>query len=263
MYRISVWMIAAVVTVLASSAAMAAWTEVDTFQSFSVGQTINGVNGWQVVDFAGSNSGLNNAISSDPADGANKVLDVHGDADAENNDKAAAIADGNTGTLFFRFYVPTGNTPDLSIGVSGEAVPDNGSDLGPTFRINDTSAQVYDSAFQTVGTLARDTWYSVWVVVANNSGGDFFQAYIQGGEFTTQTKLYYGVDDDTFAFRNNPTGDFLMLDIRANGSHNGDSTLFDDIYIDATAENLTAVPEPASLALLACGGVATMLRRRR
>jgi hypothetical protein len=256
----------------------AAFASLDDFQSFSVGQGINGVNGWAVkpqTPSATVTGDRENLVASDPTSPANRVLDVKvtsTTASPENNIKAASVAEGNVGTLFFRFYVPQGATPDLSIGLSGIVEPREGTDIASTFRINGAGLEAYDgSAFKSIGSVSTDTWYNVWMVVNNPAGSssDKFEVYIEGGAYATQTKLAAAGPDDEFAFRPRATAptnpaDLVSFVIRANNAHvSDDSTLFDDIYIDSSSANLVnPIPEPTSLALLAMGGAALVRRRR-
>lgn len=238
----------------ASATGHAAFVEIDDFEALGSG-TINGVNGWTV-----SGGGGNNAVVADPADAGNLVLAVSGAS--ENNIKAAVVADGNTGTLFFRFRTLSQTTPDISIGLSPLIAPVNGTDISSTLRINGSSLQVYDGAFQTVGSIATGTWYSVWMVVNNNVAGDkSFEVFVQGGAYASQSQLSYS-GDSSFAFRLDPAGAFNAFDARSNTAHST-TVYFDDIYLDASSRNLATVPEPASMGLLGAASLMMLKRRRR
>ena len=85
-----------------------------------------------------------------------------------------------------------------------------------------------------------------------------FQLSVQGGDFLTPTQLTWNTGDDTFAFRNGSASEISHLYITAFSSTNN---VNDGIRV----ENITVIPEPSSLLLLASalGACALIFRRRR
>jgi hypothetical protein len=99
-----------------------------------------------------------------------------------------------------------------------------------------------------------------------------------GGEWYTLTATstpFTNPGDDTFSFDASITrvsdgtelGGLTGSFANANAALAGDSTVYGGVRIDAPADidafdNLTVIPEPASLAMLGLGGI-MLLRRRR
>ncbi|QNN20893.1 hypothetical protein HED60_00945 [Planctomycetales bacterium ZRK34] len=274
MHRLTINLIAAGFMLLQAGGVRAAFVQVDDFEppTYAADDLLNGVNGWTVTPG-------DQRIVTDPADATNLTLRVI-NANKDTYKAVPGIAPGDTGTLFFRFYVPddASGDNDIGIGLTGEDAPNNGSLLRTYFRLNGESGRidVHDNgSFEQVASLTAGAWYNVWLVVNNEGTGDdvdninngAWSAYIQGGAFATQTQLTHSGSDGVFDFRDN--GDEITLDrfyMRSNSNNGeGDYALVDDIYIDSTASNLAnplAVPAPmalpAGLALLA-----TMTTRRR
>ncbi len=252
------WVLAAVSLMLAGVAAQAGI--IDDFQGFAVSDGIHGVNGWSVYNQNGVV--LNNSIIADPTDGSNRALNVYNTLSTlgENNYKTATIPGGEALSLRFRFYVPSGNAPDLSVGMSQSAAPREGLDIHAGVRIDDVSGTVGlyawdNSTADLLASVSRDTWYTVQMDVNNNVGGTVnnFQVSIQGGAYATLTQLNNGGQTE-FAFRGATIGnDFVTVDIRGNNSQYQQNTYFDDVAL---------IPEPASIALLAVGALLLRLRRK-
>jgi len=106
------------------------------------------------------------------------------------------------------------------------------------------------NVYQTIDLFSADTMYSIWMVVDYSL--DFWECYIQGGQWTEQTRL--DTDDMTgiWLFRTNPAPEgtvqwFQVSLSRGNSSPTGgekgiDPTYFDNVAIDTTGQNLTKPP---------------------
>jgi len=235
---------------LSAAPARAVFVEIDDFEDgFGAPPVtdIDGLNGWT--------ADTPKPLVADPADLANTVLnnDQRTQLDPiEQTFKAAVIAPGSLATAFFRFRIPDqpGNDPDLTIGGSMIGSPDQVA----VVRLDGTVLKTNDGgAWEDLGTLSKDTWYSAWMVI--DSAQDEMEVYIEGGAFLNQTQLgepFESVDPIDFRNADGAAGisRFFMAGNLAH-SDSGDSVLIDDIFLDTSGENLAnPVPEPATLALL-------------
>ena len=224
---------------VAASTAFAQFATIDDFQGLALDDNINGQNGWTAIG--------TQLVKPDPVGGGNQVLRVYDDV--KSIYKAATVSDPDTGTLFFRFRVPSGETPDVCVSLSDPAGISGTYPGTTTFRVATSSLMVYDGGWKTVstGSWSPDTWYSVWLVAGTAS--DTWQAYLKGGSggYQTLTQVKHSTSDNTFAFRSG-TGavDLAYAFIRTNSGHAGNQIFVDDLSLDATAQNL-AVPDPTDL----------------
>lgn len=251
----------------------AVFVEVDDFEDGFVTTTdVAGQNGWTKLG-----SGGVSPLITDPTDAGNSAVRFIGGTsgnDKKNLYKAArsGIADEAMGALFLRFYIEDTNS-DHTFGLTANDPPATGQtvELATTIRIDDTTLEVHDGSngsgsgggFKNLATgLSGDTWYNLWVLVDNDA--DTFQVYIEGGAFTTQTKLDDS-GDDTFNFRYGGGANALQNVVLSHNSNgNNDPILFDDIYVDTTTKSLNnPIPEPGSLALLGLGTLCMLGRSRR
>lgn len=216
---------------------------VDDFeQDYAGTNNINGQSGWTV------NGGVNQVTVFDPTLGGstfvnNRVLKVSEDAQDLFHD--ATIADGLTGYLQFDVYNPDddgsgpgSNSPDLNIGLTTQALPNEAADMGPMVRIVGTQLQAYDGGFKTLlaTSFAEDTWYTIRLAIDNLN--DTYQVYIKGGSFSNFT-LLNASGDDTFAFRSGAgANDLVNFYVRTNGGHDADIAYLDDVFV--------FVPTPAA-----------------
>ena len=156
------------------------WTRIDHFEGYGPGDNINGQNGW-------SASGTQ-TVEADPGAFGNQALKVSGSS--RDIYTGATIADGGTGTLFFRFYVPSGtDVVDFGVGTTSNSPPTSGSQIADYLRIQESTSSPYlrvevydDNAWKTVGSFLTDTWYNVWNVIDNET--NTWQARIEGPGFT-------------------------------------------------------------------------------
>ncbi|MCC5841282.1 MAG: DUF2341 domain-containing protein [Opitutales bacterium] len=217
----------------------APWVLQSNFDELNPGP-LRGQDGW-----SGNNDNAAQVIQ-DPQDAADQVFRF---APGNNNNIArnlsTPIQPGEVATLFFRFYVPSGmarinqqirmpgNTP---IRLKWDSDPSE-----PVFWLygEDMSAASQQQIDQ---PIARNTWYSLWMVIDNANG--HYRLYLQGGDFNDQTFVTVanmGTDPNTHPFQ---TG--LIDALYFIGWNNG-PMLYDDFYLAHGAENLsnpTAITPP-------------------
>lgn len=197
---------------------------IDDFETFDVGDNINGVNGWTT---APGNQTITNALG----DAYDRMLQISGPN--ENIYKTVNVPDNSIGELFFRFHVVSG-TPDLGICLTANAAPSSGTQGSSVLRIVGGSLQAYDGGWKTLTGYASGKTYKVKQIIDTKT--DTWQVQIKGGLFSDWT-LLNAAGDDTFAFRDGVgANDLVNFYIRTNGSHNGD-TLIDDVMV-------SSVPHP-------------------
>lgn len=226
---------------------------------------------WALVDdMEGANNWTNiqgtTGLATDPTNAGNKAYQLVGDAVGGSRGQAwhamPTIADGSTGTVFFRVYTEdvAGNF-DFVVGSSDVATPGAGfGDFDGYGRLADGFVDVRNTpSFSQVGPASAATWYNVWMVQNNTTAGT-----------DDTTDLYYNTSGDasgggsTFfiggVFRNEATA---LVSLLARNNENGGNAYIDDIYIDTSGQNLiNPVPEPGT-ALLGGLGALCLLRRRR
>ena len=264
--------------ILIASSAQAQWSLLDNFQRLAVGDAIEGTSG-PGVNWDGNGTSITSA-QIDPSDPSNLALQVPGTPSpsplrGQFNSPTNNIDAGATGTLFYRF-----RTPVASIGTSDTVVglTDNPSITNFNFKAglrNTVPAGVNNidlrdgGVYESVGTLADNTWYSLWLVATNTFPGTF-EAYLQSNtdsNFATQTLLTSG--GDPFDFRINGPTDIVNVYLRnANnpGGVAGNDLYFDDFYINSNAVDLSdplAVPEPTGVVVLLAGTGMVFARRRK
>jgi hypothetical protein len=100
--------------------------------------------------------------------------------------------------------------------------------------------------YWTTGEMFQaDVTYKIWLVVDYNL--NFYEAYVQGGQWTEQTKLDTEDGTGIWLFRVNPapedTVDKFMIALSRGNTVDGekgiDPTYFDNIAIDVSGQNLT------------------------
>lgn len=247
----------------------AEFIKIDDFESYALGD-INGQSDGSGTWTAASIQ----QVALEP-NSTNQVLDSTASADETNSfndDPNLTIADGTTGTLFFRIQRGTDVVGHIVYGLSDVATPgawgDYEAGLGDRSSgngFNGGSLDVRDAGtYRTLSEIGANEWINLWMVIDN--GADTVQVYAQSDTtFPTQTLL----DDDsgttTFAFRNG-TADPLTTFLLRTGTNHGSPYLLDDIYLDASGANLAnPIPEPTSFVLfiLALGGLTAAGFRRR
>ncbi len=89
-------------------------------------------------------------------------------------------------------------------------------------------------------SVLANTWYTLWLVA--DKGSNSYEAWIQGGVFSTQTQLSHSTGDSSFAFRSTDSIQEFQMVKSTTGV--GEVLIIDDIYVDYTGE---LAPEPAGL----------------
>ena len=170
---------------------------------------------------------------------------------------ATTIAAGATGTLFYRIRTPVAadGTTDHVIGLTdtlGITTFNFKSGLRNTVPAGTNNMDASDAGVyeQVEGNLADNTWYKEWMVTTNTNPGTF-ELYMQSEtdpNYATQTKLS-PTSGNIFAYR--VDGDTDIINLLFHNANNpggvaGNSLLFDDIYINPTASDLSdpSVPKP-------------------
>lgn len=228
-----------------------------------------------VDDFEGVNSFSGGTIIVDPLNPANKVLSfgsVESSTAIRNLSAGERIPDGAVGTLFFQANIP-GDNRDVSLGLSEQDQADgfpqylsqvlfldgNNTVSNPNFvQVRNGNGAGGGPSPTVIADPVENSLYNFWMVMDEPAG--LYDLYVQGPGFASQTLIA-----DNFGFRRSfaPGNiDRILLKEGGNGSGN---ILFDNFYIDTTGINLanpTAIPEPASLALLGLVALAIGARRK-
>lgn len=158
-----------------------------------------------------------------------------------------AIADGQIGTLFFRFQVDD-NAVDHGIGLTDVPTPSAWGDYEATTLIYPDSSLVKArgrdyNAYQDMtlndgaNGLAPDTWYHLWMV--NDNATDTVDYYIQGADITSQRHVAEG-----FRFRNGTTDPLSTFFARVGASATA-HVFVDDIYVSAGQDLVSPIGSPA------------------
>lgn len=169
---------------------------VDDFESYDTGNIADVASPpWMVL----ANEAANEApVIAAETDG-NKYLRACGAAIA----LPAAITDGTVATAFYRIYVPAGNNPDCSIGITDTASPTGTwGDLEAYVTAAGSGPSTYtlrarNSGSNTdISTINADTWYNIWLVI--DASADTYDVYVTTGsdDATGTTPLA-----DNFVFR--------------------------------------------------------------
>ncbi len=271
--------------------AMAEFTLIDDFESYSVGGAIDGQGYWQAE--AGANP-VAAGVSADPLNPSNRVLSIGeagfpsgrlGHRETINTDPALRIVQGTTATLFYRVAWDVHQVA-TSIGMTDVANPisdvifnsftqfESQFILSFTPGTDDIAMRDGSAARILTADVAPLNWYNVWLVIDN--AADTTKLFIQGGAFSSQTQLDY-LGDTTFLFRNGVANNDLLTFLIVTGRNTSNQppnptenigpVYVDDLYIDTSGVNLTnPVPEPGGIALCCCAvlvQIGTAVRRRR
>lgn len=173
---------------------------------------------------------------------------------------------GTAGTVFFQYRTQTTSNFGNGIGVTDVDIVNAGfgDQVAYPSVISDTELAARDGGNATNVTisdeLTGDTWHNVWMVLDDVT--DTYDVYVSSGRdnIATPTTSVTGLEFrrtpagaiDTFYFFNFQSGDLET------------EMYVDNIYLDASAENLSnPIPEPASLALVGAGAALMMFRRKR
>lgn len=208
----------------APAAADEPFTEVIDFEEYER-TALNGQDGWTASTAP--------KVVADPLNGNNQVVESVGGGQQAFR-QIPAIADGTTGTLFFRF-LRTG-TVDTSFGLTDVDAPnDYVNSRAYVNNQNDDVLRVRDGgAFASAGVWGKDAWQCVWIVADNAT--DKVTVYSQGGPYAERTRLPEGTEKQ-FGFRQAVNGDLDRF-FWKNGATSNGRLLLDDVSVDNTGENL-------------------------
>ncbi len=256
--------------ILSAPRAQAAFVLIDDFSVGITGTPLSAYNpSWS--------ASTHYTIQTDPTNASNLVASLA--SNAGNNTAATRsfgaannIADGTTGTIFFRAMYPSGVSGNFGIYMQDTIVNgQTGNRRAGVVFAGSTLTEVGSSSgpVTTAGwsSPAKDSWYRFWVVMDNLN--DQFELYAQDEVGGLQTLLGIGAGT-LLNFQNGPTSNPIQA-IMLLTSNNSVPTggFFDDLYVDNTGRNLSnplaavqaAIPEPASISLLALCGLAMLARR--
>ena len=232
------------------------WILLDDFEDLTPNTAIDGTTSANVV----WDGGADHLAIVDASDANNQVMQVLGEdggqrlrgnfRDANNN-----IASGAVGTVFYRFRTSDAAGPEVD---SVTGLTDNESisnfDFKAGLRVtNVNDFQVRDGGgYEQVDGLAGLTWYKLWIVADNTSADGTFKVYLQSDadpNYATQTQVAIASSgDEVFDFRNNgPTAIVNVYFRTGGGPEAGSELLYDDVYLNSAAEDLT---DPTASVLL-------------
>lgn len=211
------------------------FTELLDFEDYTR-DALDGQDGWSATEAA--------TVIADPLNGNNQVLEMQGGSHWARR-AIPEIAEGETGTLFFRFM--RSNTVDTSFGITDVDEPTTYTDSRAYVNNqNDDILRVRDGgAFESIGTWGKNSWQCVWIVADN--AADQVSVYSQGGPYEELTRLPEGAEEQ-FAFRENVTGG-LDTFFWINGASSQGQLVLDDVAVDTSGQNLDiATGNPADCA---------------
>lgn len=219
----------------------AQWSLLDNFESSTLG-LVNGQGGWTA-----SGTPDPHMVVVDPDDSSNQVLT----AGQTNSTVAmanafigigAGIAEGSTGTVFFRMR--NDDPGDFVFGSTDMANPVTWSDYEGYMRFASGSIDIRDGGGFAIGTAYdANQWYNVWLVL--NNAADTTTMYVSQGADAA-------VEIVSGAFRNGTTDALLNLNLRMGAPQNTADGYLDDIYVDLSGVNTTL---PVGISLQTPGDV--------
>ncbi|KON72419.1 hypothetical protein M768_15730 [Cellulosimicrobium cellulans F16] len=203
------------------------FSEVLSFEAYQR-TALNGQDGWSASSAA--------RVIADPLNGNNQVLEMVGGTQRAHR-AVPGIADGTTGTVFFRF-MRTGSV-DTSFGITDLDAPSDyvHSRAYVNNQNNDVMLVRDGGAFKPAGVWSRDTWQCVWIVADNAT--DKVSVYSQGGPYEEITRLPEGTEQQ-FGFRQGVTS-ALDRFFWINGASSAGRLMLDDVAVDTAGQNL-AIP---------------------
>ncbi len=179
------------------------------------------------------------SVVADPSGVDNQVSSITGEAAGFVN--LIAIAEGATGTIFYRMYrdgeidafagTTAADTPNAWSSFETQAgAKTPGSD---SFRIRN------GGEFEDVesGQFRPSTWYCVWTIIDGSS--DRFDLYLQGGPYNEPTAVRGSTDK--WNFRNGTDDDLDRFYVRSSADTTG-HFMIDDVFVDPSGANLS-VPQ--------------------
>ncbi|WP_083259486.1 PQQ-dependent sugar dehydrogenase [Cellulosimicrobium cellulans] len=208
----------------AEVAADEGFTEILDFEEYER-TALHGQDGWTASAAA--------RVVADPLNANNQILEQVGGGQKSYR-AVPPVADGGTGTLFFRF-MRTGSV-DTSFGLTDVDAPSDY--VNSRAYVNNQNSDVMlvrdGGSFKPAGVWSRDTWQCVWIVADNAT--DKVSVYSQGGPYEEITRLPEGTEQQ-FGFRQ---GVSTALDrfFWINGASSAGRLMLDDVAVDPSGENL-------------------------
>ena len=236
----------------------AQWVLIDDFEGHTAGTPIVSLTTPVVgpgATWTGDPSQANQHTTEvDPSDSLNLAMCITGapgNAISRAEFTGTSIAAGATGTLFYRFRTPVAatGTTDHAIGLTDNNAITSFNfksglrNTGPAGVNNMDIRDGFTPGYESVASLADNTWYSVWMVSTNTNPGTF-EIYLQSdadASFATQTQVATVPNDPFDYVVNGATGIVNVYFRNANntGGVAGNDLYFDDIYINPAASDLT------------------------
>lgn len=257
----------ALAMLLAATAAHGQWSSLSDFESATAGP-VDGQEGWTTT--AGNTTAFYD-VTADPSDPTNQALrttGTTGSGDMNGNAYISlggnSIADGTTGTLFWRMR--NSDLGDLVVGaidVADPAIPGWGGYEGYMVQGNAGGGNVFKvrdgGGFANLDAYTADEWYNVWLVLDHTA--DNSSLYVSQG---ADPAVLLGAGD--FRTGNEPDDTLTGINIRMGAAQLNNNAIgyVDDFYVDASGVNLSnpVIPEPTTAVLAATLLGATALRRR-
>ncbi|MFP4259726.1 MAG: immunoglobulin domain-containing protein [Opitutales bacterium] len=197
------------------------WELQDDFDGLTEG-ALPGQNGW-----TGDSSAT---VIEDPADAENQVFRFGPNSnDDATKSLSSTIGSTDTATLFYRFYVPAGNSrinqqlrlpSSYIIRLKWDTDPSE-----PLLWLFDASMGG-SSKQQVEQSIDRDTWYKMWVAI--ESGTSEYRIYMEGGQYTEPTLVTVadmGTDSESHPFDPGTIGEINFTGWSAA------PMLYDDFYL--------------------------------
>lgn len=254
-----------VMNVVFAVGASADWTIVSTFDDASALDLIT-----DSTNLEGSNARseiVDGKWAVYPGDLFEATSNLYAQLDLGTDLKAASQASGGSVTLYMEVVQPTvsdgqgGTRKAINDTVWGIANVDSSQVLETRYnsynvmqRINagnDNYEGRNGGGYWTTGEMFQaDVTYQIWLVVDYNL--NYYEAYVQGGQWAEQTKLDTEDGSGIWLFRVNPAAEnvvqHLQVSLSRGNSVDGekgiDPTYFDNVAIDVTGSNLS-VPSVA------------------
>jgi hypothetical protein len=245
---------------LAGASSYGEWTIVSTFDDAGALSAIT-----DSTNIEGSNARseiVNGKWAVFPGDLFEATSNLYAMLDLGTDLRAASIASGKPVTVYFEVVQPT--VPDGQ-GGTRKAILDTvwGISNYPPSQVLETRYNSYNAmqrinagndsfegrngnAYEVVQQFGADVTYQIWLVIDFTI--NFYEAYIQGGQWTEQTRLGTAATEGFWGFRVNPaetdTAQYMLVALSRGNSVQGekgiDPTYFDNVAIDSSGLNLTS-----------------------
>jgi len=259
---------AAVTGLLAPAAPAPAAILIDDFESYNLGQIDSGTSGVATPPWY-----ANTSTASIEADGGSNQMAGVGWSGARGAARllptGTELADGDTATYFWRVrhdsaFPVTGEVSSWGLSYAADVDTNRAERVLDNYEVliaitaDGQLAAGNGTNLQDLMEVDLGQWVNVWVDVDNDN--DTFDVYANTSAFTAPPGAPNPADllVSDFAFRNAPASQDLVSFLTAGAgqdvpSGDRENTKTDDIYL---------IPEPASLATLAIGGLVAFARRR-